>query len=235
MSKIEYINGFVWEKGNRINNEDSICLYDIQRKKLPIVLGIVCDGIAGLSEGAFSSTYTVTKMHKEVTDIAGQYLRYHGMISLRKKVNKKIYMNHMELVKYSKKERIKTGTTISMLLIIKNKYFLFHIGDSRIYSIKKKKIHLMTIDDTDKNNILFHALGIGSYKMPLYKKGIVRKGQEFLLCSDGFYRRNNIKDNFANLSLCEEKVNQYLETITRRLIEQGEKDNISAVYIKRIR
>ncbi len=234
MSKKEYISGFIWEAGNRVPNEDAICLYDIKYNGIPIVLGIVCDGISGLSEGALSSTYTVTKMQKEVLNIAKQYLYYHGIISMKKMVSRKLYMNHTELLTLSKRMGIKTGTTISMLIIINNKYFIFHIGDSRIYGIKHQKVSLYTKDDTDRNHILHHALGVGSYKKPLFKKGVIRKGQVFILCTDGFYRRNDMQKSFAHLSLCEEKINPYLATISRRLIEIGEKDNISAVYIKRI-
>ena len=238
--KIEYISGYVWEQGKRSINEDSICIRYILMNHTPIILGIVCDGIAGLSDGDLASTYAVSTIENRIDETIFQWKKFFPCVSLKKQLNRIIYRIHIDLCEFGNKQRKKLGTTISMILIYKRRYYLFHIGDSRIYKFGKKDTgEKLTIDEIGKNAVLLHALGVGKWKLPYYKKGIIRKGESLLLCSDGFYRKNNkniIEKGFAcHLLQSDEKINHYLQTIARFLIEKDETDNISAILIKRIK
>src|SRR5690606_2349195 len=97
------------------------------------------------------------------------------------------------------------GTTAALLLIKDSNYYTAHIGDSRVYLIRKNEISQLTSDHTrvqqimhEKNisydeavlledkNTLTRVLGINGLSQPdISKPQPVQQGDIFLLCSDG--------------------------------------------------
>ena len=63
--KTEYCSGYVWEKGRCKQNQDALLIRQINKRHNKIIMGVVCDGIAGLSKGELASTYTVYRLLKK--------------------------------------------------------------------------------------------------------------------------------------------------------------------------
>ena len=238
--KTEYCSGYVWEKGRRKHNQDALLIRQINKKHNKIIMGVVCDGIAGLSKGELVSTYTVYRLLKKMDAIVMQWENCYYLGSLKKIVNKLLYETNQSLLKYAKQQNIKLGTTMSMVIIYKDQYWLFHIGDGRIYHIRKKGVKQLSRDEIKRQGkgALSHALGVGKWKIPYCKKGKIRKNQGLLICSDGFYRKN--EDCISKMGIQMEKIkeddklNIFLKTMTRHTMQMGETDNCSAILIKRI-
>ena len=94
------------------------------------------------------------------------------------------------------------GTTLEVCLIYNNKVFIGHVGDSRVYRIRKNFIRKLTIDHSyveklvrdgtitreeasthPKKNMLTRALGCTSYVEPdVFVKGFL-KGDILLMLS----------------------------------------------------
>ena len=65
--------------------------------------------------------------------------------------------------------------------------------------------------------------------------GAAGKGEAFLLCSDGFWhaiKTEELGETLAPDSLTEERCDRRLREIGEAAIRRGERDNLSAVYIK---
>ena len=122
-----------------------------------------------------------------------------------------------------------------MLLIADRRYFLCNVGDSRIYLGRGKKVKQLTTDDVCQG-MLTKCIGNFPWKEVTIYKGYLRKRDTFLVCSDGFYKRLTDKEQDAVIlgtQVCTERQAQkMLYEAGRRIRAKGERDDISAIYIK---
>lgn len=96
----------------------------------------------------------------------------------------------------------------------------------------------MTQDHTMGAHTLTKCIGEGVFRKPTYQKGHYRKNEGFFLCSDGY--RNQMSEKFMmdavreiSLEKREEtEIRRCLEEMGRRNMEKGERDNMSAVYVR---
>ena len=142
---------------------------------------------------------------------------------------------------------------MSTLIIIDNVYMIFHIGDSRIYRLKGKKLIQITEDQTfiarelamgnitkeeakvhPKRNTLLECVGVRGKANMIIKKGTVEKDDVFLLCSDGFYHKVTEEEivysfsSIANETIINNKSRILVDLAKRR----REIDNISLIVTK---
>jgi protein phosphatase len=136
-----------------------------------------------------------------------------------------------------------------MILIKDNTLFYGHVGDSRIYLIRKNEITRLTEDHSlvaelvkqgtikpeeafshPQKNIITRALGteydieadLGKYEMS--------EGDYILLCTDGL--SNLINDNeIMELLLSSKDIEQACDNLINRAKENGGFDNITVVVI----
>lgn len=164
-------------------------------------LTIVADGMGGHASGEVASEMAVELISR----------LYYGderepALALRHAVGE---ANRLIYAASSKDERLRgMGTTCTALVLHNGSAYAAHVGDSRLYMIRRGEIYLMTEDHSavmemvklgvitreearhhaDKNVIL-RALGtapeveVSVWGAPLP----VREGDQFLLCSDGLY------------------------------------------------
>ncbi len=163
-------------------------------------------------------------------------------------------MEYANMVVYEKsrenKELEKMGTTLEICLIYNNKVFIGHVGDSRIYRIRKEFMRKLTQDHSyvqklvkdgtitkeeaekhPQKNMLMKALGCNAFVEPdVMVKGFL-KDDILIINSDGL--TNLVPQNeIFNL------VKKDIERAPKELIEIANKnggyDNITVVIIKNI-
>ena len=226
----------------RLSNEDqAIALTNASGN----VLLVVCDGMGGQNKGDLASSLAV---HTDITSFKsrrGLMNAYLGKMWVSKAIreaNKSIYEQSQSNPNYRG-----MGTTITLLLIIKDMAILGHVGDSRCYFLKNHHdLVQMTEDQTyvaylvrtgqitqeealthPKRHVLMNALGIyPSASIDL--KVIPYLNEEILLCSDGLYNNVPVDDIAAIV-----KGNDTVEMKVNELIAIGNKnggsDNIAVV------
>lgn len=231
---MEYFCNFIWEKGFREKNEDSLCLRQITQNGKTYLLAAVCDGIGGLLEGENASSYVVSNMLAAFQKM----IRRNAGVSSHKIRNlfcRQIYRTHRVLLGYGKMHGIELGTTLSMLVIAENKGFLFHVGDSAFFR-GRKKLMRQTECQLSQSGALIQAVGNGKNCKPQIAVFRIRRNCVYLLASDGFYRK--YEDEICNKEwikqvACDEKLIGELLTHTKEKVQcLGEKDNISAICIR---
>lgn len=155
-------------------------------------------------------------------------------------------------VVYQRSREIKTleemGTTIEICLIYNDKVFIAHIGDSRVYRIRKNFIRRLTTDHSyveklvkdgtitreqsyshPKKNMLTRALGCNPEVEPeIMVKGFL-KGDVLLICSDGLTNMVSENEIYGIIRTNIEKAN---EILVSRANENGGLDNISVIIIE---
>ena len=162
-----------------------------------------------------------------------------------------VYHVQEQMRQYAGRERLDMGTTVSVLVLWEDIYLIWHLGDSRIYRIrswgrfnresykKSSKLGLMesmTTDHVQERNKLTKCVGSFGYFRPDYRMGTLKRGDAFLLCSDGFYHcvtNQEMADILCPDRLLEERqMERRLTEISTACMKRGEWDNLSAIYIK---
>ena len=163
-------------------------------------------------------------------------------------------MEYANMVVYEKSKENKElegmGTTLEIVLIYNNKAYIGHIGDSRIYRIRKSFIRKLTQDHSyvqklvkdgqitqeqaehhPKKNMLMKALGCNAFVEPdVMVKGFL-KDDIIVMCSDGLTNLVNQEEiyDFARVN-----IEQATKDLVNMANERGGYDNITVVIIKNI-
>lgn len=204
----------------------------------------VADGVGGLSNGEIASEIAISNLNRWWY---GEFREnYNDIDKLISTLITSIKKTNKDILAYSMEKSSKAATTLSMLLIYKDKYYIIHVGDSRIYKYKKSLTRL-TIDHScliDKNvngtvykkSLLTQCLGAKNDFQYYYQVGEIQNDDTFILCSDGIYKR--IEDSDIG-KIIKKNTSFWMgnwENICKSLVEEakrrGETDNISIVVIK---
>lgn len=233
-------------------NQDSLSLQHVRLAHGECLLAVVCDGIGSLDEAQEAGKIAVSKL----TD----WFYQKGKELIYKKASKETILVSLqnqilqiqEFLRYfQQKEQLQTGTTCSALLIVRNRYYIIHIGDSRIYTFQKRgllgkrkgMLTCLTKDDTDAFGRLCKALGMAGTDRAVFRIGKVRRRSGFLVCTDGFYKKNDMQLAGQMLgvllkrkSLCfesslTEQINRRLEQLGRMARERGNPDDKAAIAV----
>ncbi len=240
----------------RSSNQDSVYAKLMKTPAGIAFMGIVCDGMGGLSYGELASE-TVTKIFSEWFEQEFRYLMNTDELAESLKNQWDFLVETAQNDVYSRGIQMgaQMGTTLSLLLLICGKYYALQIGDSRIYKICGGKPELITTDHScvmDKvssglmtfdeaclskeKNVLTRCIGVGEYFKADFYEGESLDGDCFLMSSDGFHG-GMTADGMCSLltelcGLSRRGVKSRLEAAIEQKKSGGEKDNISAIFVK---
>ena len=229
----------------RENNQD---YYYIPNQTEKLNLCILADGMGGYNGGEVASklaTETVKKYIK--TNFPKEECSKEAILSLIKNA-----MEYANMVVYEKSKEVKElegmGTTLDICLIYNNKVYIGHIGDSRIYRIRKNIIRRITTDHSyveklvkdgtitreeafyhPKKNMLMKALGCNESIEPDILVKEFLENDIMLMCSDGL---TNMLTEEAIYDIVQEQPETACENLVKRANENGGYDNISVILIK---
>ena len=225
-------------------NQDS---YYISDKDDKIKLYIVADGMGGYKGGEIASKLAIESSKNYIINNFDQIKKERDQII--ELIKNAIEYANMVVYEKSKEvpELVGMGTTIDVCLIYSNRIYIGHIGDSRVYRLRKDFFRKLTVDDSyveqlvkegnitkeeaynhPKKNMLTKALGCTAFVEPtVLVKGFM-KGDILLMCTDGL--TNMLKED----KICEiikQNSEQASKELVKKTNEQGGYDNITAVII----
>ena len=226
----------------RLNNEDQAAALTNASGN---VLLIVCDGMGGQSKGDLASSLAVNTIISSFKNRKGFLNSYFARLWVGKVIreaNKSIYEQSQSNPAYQG-----MGTTITLLLIIKDVAIMGHVGDSRCYFLKSHHdLVQMSEDQTyvgyllrtgqitpeealthPKRHVLMNALGIYP-SASIDIKVFPYLNEEVLLCSDGLY--NNVpEEDIAAVVKGSDSVDQKVNELIAIGNKNGGSDNIAVV------
>lgn len=238
----------------RDHNEDN---YLVDKK---LALFVVADGMGGHAAGEVASALAVRTVHEEVKKERQLIDDYEAGATGAAKVTPRDILHLLEYAVQRACARIHEeaqgdaakrgmGTTLSSLLVVGNRAFVAHVGDSRIYLMRDGKVQQITEDHTVINELIKRGkLTKDQIEKIAQKNAITRAvgvyervdvdtltievlpGDQFLLASDGLH---GYLDGV-------EQLGKYLaepdESVAGSLIQfandAGGKDNITAVVVR---
>ena len=142
------------------------------------------------------------------------------------------------------------STTLSAMLVRANLAFAVHVGDSRVYRVRKQNVLQLTEDHTLINykvkhgmmtkqeaekaagkNVITRAVGHKDYVQVDTADIDTAVGDRFLLCSDGLHGYFNSDKDVSDL--CSDgELEECAEAAVAMANQRGGKDNITAVVIE---
>lgn len=239
----------------REQNEDSYLIINGKTQNVDIqnygMMFAVADGMGGHAGGEIASKMACQGMadyYSEKTD------RPEGSGYFKAKLGhlkSSIYDVHNKIIEYGRinREFEDMGTTLSVLVLTKNKALIAHVGDSRIYRLRQDFLEQLTEDHSMAQlfiqmgyltpekvanhpirHVMSQAVGQG-VKSIFNKIEKVERGDTFLLCSDGLYDMVPDKE-IRDILLNNPALNDKCGRLVARALKKGGKDNVTVIVIQ---
>lgn len=242
-----YMKAFAKSDVGKVREMNQDYFY-ISKPEEKVQLFIVADGMGGYKGGEIASRLAVETSKSYILN------NFDSIESNDKEEILKLIKSAIEyanLVVYEKskenKELENMGTTIDVCLVLGNKVYIGHVGDSRVYRKRKDFFRKLTTDHSyvqklvsdgtitkeeaynhPKKNMLIKALGCSNFVEPdVMVKGFL-KDDILLMCSDGL--TNMLKDEEIVKTINENPI-EACNNLVSKANENGGYDNITAVII----
>ncbi|CAN5175321.1 protein-serine/threonine phosphatase PrpC [soil metagenome] len=233
----------------REHNEDAIAA------EMDLGLLVLADGMGGYNAGEVASGIAVKTVTGMVRDSVERETR--GMVDSATGLTRQSIVLRDAIARANKiiNQTAETqpqcegmGTTIVACLFFDNRVSIAHVGDSRLYRLRDDKLERLTMDhsllqelvdrgfyspeEAEKSgnrNYVTRALGVEtSVEIEVHEHG-VRKGDYYILCSDGL--SDMVEDDDIQLTISTFSAN--LATAGQQLIrlsnDNGGRDNVSII------
>ncbi|MCB2141112.1 Stp1/IreP family PP2C-type Ser/Thr phosphatase [bacterium] len=141
------------------------------------------------------------------------------------------------------------GTTLSVLVLLKGKALIAHVGDSRIYRLRQERLEQLTVDHTmaqfleeegeitpeeaikhPARHVLTQVMGTEIEEIDTQIEQL-QPGDLFLLCSDGMYDMVP-GDDMLKILLAHSNVQAVCDQLLDAAIENGGRDNVTVIIVK---
>lgn len=160
----------------------------------------VADGLGGHAAGEIASSLAIKRISQLEKNSLNQRNAETILVETYNEIN-----NSLAIEMKKQSELRGMGTTLTTLILGKDKHFLAHLGDSRAYLIREGKITQLTKDHTVVQELLEQGrispdevdghpqrsfitkalMGTGQHERPDFIDLEINKGDFLLLCSDG--------------------------------------------------
>lgn len=243
MIQLKLVGAFS-KQGKRLNNEDSILAtaadYDGNSN-----IFLVCDGMGGHKKGEVASAIACKNISAFLSD-AGSHEDAAKIITAAFKNSLEQLDQHA-----NKNDGAGMGTTVTLVWQHNSQIIIAHIGDSRIYQIRKDEIiykttdhslvqklineHLITEEEArhhPKKNIVTRALVAGNaeYLPDIVSITDAKTGDYFFMCTDGVIE--SFTDEAIIKILSSESTHEKKMNTIEKICAANSKDNYSAYLIQ---
>ncbi|MDE7334288.1 MAG: serine/threonine-protein phosphatase [Lachnospiraceae bacterium] len=242
----------------RLVNQDACCVRMMKIDGYSLVLAAVCDGVGGMQEGGYASKSTIQFLNNWFDYTVSKNIRGKNQEQLMKylhdEIEQCIQKQNRLLYEYAQDKGIRTGTTLTLLVIINESYITAQIGDSRAYRINHE-LQQLTEDQSvvareiragrlspreakydKRRNIILQCVGASENLQIAFGSGNVGREDVFMLCSDGFVHEledNEIKKILSPALLVNRSsIKKCIADAVSLVKERGERDNITVVLVK---
>lgn len=227
----------------RLDNEDVFaCLPEAQ-------FFVLADGMGGHNAGEVAAQITVDSLCTYVRKVAHERKSPKAWSKLLREAICDTNL-HVYRMGESNAEQQGMGTTLCLCLITENQMIIGHVGDSRIYRFRKRRLTRLTQDhslkgqliaqgvldeesarDFPRKNVITRAIGTQTSVEPELSILDIEPDDLYILCSDGL--TDPLSDEEISDIL---RQNGAVKHITERLIlaakEAGGDDNITVMTLR---
>lgn len=231
--------------GGREENQDSYNGICVGRT----VILTVCDGMGGMNGGQTASRIAATEIVQTLAEKASEKMEANAVRDAVRNANAAIYRRAL-----NDPPLRGMGTTATVLVVTPQAAYLTHIGDSRIYQLRKGKKVFRTFDhskvfemvekkimteeqarQSSFSNIITQALGIRPQIEVTVEKIPYKKRDRLILCSDGIWNCRP-EEEVVRLFCAEKRADMALKSLTETVNaigigQGGGHDNLTAIIV----
>lgn len=245
-SKLDMTGCLESRQGGRTENQDFAGVAETPFGTLIVV----CDGMGGMKGGSTASRLAVTSILEYYQNADRQENPSMLLVKAIQSANAVVWEAGNQ-----NPDLQGMGTTVTALLLNENCAIVAHVGDSRIYQLRNgKKVfrsfdHSMVFEMVKKkviteeqarlsaqSNIIMKALGIKSDVEVNTHQLTYRKGDRFILCTDGFWGvmpEEEFIDLVSNPNAIEKVLESSCNTVEAVARKKGsDYDNLTAAVIE---
>lgn len=237
-----FIAGCATDRGTvREKNQDRIVCYTDCIAQGQFAAACVCDGIGSYEYSEIASeivTGGVTLWYQGVAerkleDLTEQELAEDFCATVQE-LNELVWERRQ-------RERLEIGCTMSALLAVDDHYYIYHVGDSRIYYVSDA-VYQLTRDEVvvseEYGKIkrkLANCIGRNKELWLNRQYGSILPGDTLILGSDGLFKKLDSNSMYGRVQgvSTDAQVQKLCEDWIREVESLGERDNISCGIIKR--
>ena len=239
------IYGSATDKGLiRSINEDSYTVFTNQGD-YPLVF-ILADGMGGHRMGELASSIAVEYAKERIEPLISKIKSIEdisrNLKEVTEKANIKVFLGSLE-----NPDNKGMGTTLTIAVVYDDTLLVSHVGDCRVYLLRKNSLMRITVDHTlvqelvdsgkimpaqaaghPKRHILTRALGVPEYVTADSYAVSLLKNDKVLVCSDGlhgFVQENVIK----NILRKENNPAVAAQLLVNKANNSGGEDNITVI------
>jgi protein phosphatase len=220
----------------RKRNEDSVLVREVDG------LFVVADGMGGHRGGALASELCVKTIERAFATQTFHGTPHDAIPKRASQLARAIQMANEAILDRANQDRLLEGmgTTVcaAMFSLTKQRLYIGHVGDSRIYCLRDGVLRQMTNDHTmkefgvdgDAAAHLSRAVGIRGEVPVDIILGKPKAGDVYLLCSDGLTKM--VDDDDIRQVLQENAPQEAVEKLIAAANARGGMDNVTTVVVK---
>lgn len=235
-------------------NQDSAAAAVADTSEGPVCMALLCDGMGGIAMGEYASSYVATDMLRWFMEELPELLRGRRTLEQIGEIWTEMLVGYDRYLReYGHRRGIKLGTTATCVLFWKGYFLLAQSGDSRLYESGRKLRQisrdqsrvqeqidrgLLTKEEARRHpgrNILSDCIGGSRPSVPVCTYGRIRRGTNYVLCSDGLVHELSDKEiaRFTNgiSHGLRNDLQDRLSEMTEVVKSRGETDNITVVGV----
>lgn len=220
------------QTGPRDRNEDYVGIVTPANEQLATkgALVAVADGVGGTAGGREASEMTVRTVLSDYYATPDTWEAHAALDKVISAANRWVLsqsMNHRYLAGMA--------TTLSLMVLRGQRYYLAHVGDTRIYQLRQGKLQQLTTDHVwdrpDMRHVLKRAVGLDMHLVVDYADGALQKGDIYALLSDGVWETLGQKAIHEALQMYDSP-QLVADHLTKTALLQGSQDNASALVVR---
>lgn len=233
--------------GGRSENQDSLVFKLLPGDGLVVA---VCDGMGGANGGAIASREAVDAMVRYLSEPHAEESGKEKVCSAVNAANDAVYQQAL-----ASPALRGMGTTATLALFDGDAAYVAHVGDSRIYQLRDGRKVFRTFDHSrvfelvrnkkiteeearqrPDSNVIMRALGIRPHAEVDTERLSYRKGDRFVLCSDGIWGCMT-EPELIRMMAARGGVKDVVESLVTAVDDIGKKhggghDNLTAVIVE---
>lgn len=232
----------------RAQNEDNLLI------PTDMPLAAVSDGMGGHASGDVASEITIQTIEEYYHSMAQTSqptwpLKLPQITVERARMASAIKLANAKIFATASADTSKKGMgcTVDAIFFSQGRFYIGHVGDSRVYRIREERIDLLTEDhsllndyirmreitseearDFPHKNVVVRALGLSEEVQVDVLVDAYQKNDCFLLCSDGLSGMLDDQD-LLKIVLKHEKLDSACNALIKAANEAGGNDNITVV------
>ena len=236
-------------------NQDSLSVKVINTDQGRIAFALLCDGMGGLAKGEVASASVIRSFEGWINEqLPILSASSFDEETIKDQWNAIIQEQNKTIQAYGGRLGVKLGTTVVLLLITEEKYFIMNVGDSRAYEISDN-LYQLTKDQTfvarevelgnmtpeqaevdPRRSVLLQCVGASDTVRPDFFVGTPKTNATYMLCSDGFRHEITPQEIFDKMQpdvlLDDAAMNQNTVDLIKLNKQRNERDNISVVLVR---